>query len=395
MIDERPIRVLHCPATVGGNPQQLARAERAVGLASRCVALYPSHFGTRPDEVLFDRDTPRMVKELRRFGLFWRAARGYDVVHFNFGRGLFGVPQVGASVATGASRIASVWREFYCSVCHLRELPILKRLGKGIVVTYQGDDARQVDYCRAHYAISYASHLDRAAFSSKDDGIKRKSIAVFARYADRIFANNPDLLAVLPSSANFQPYASVDLDEWRPRTPPSSDGPVRIIHAPTDRMRKGTEFVIAAVQKLQRDGIPLTFSLVENRLRCEAREVYEDADLLIDQLLVGWYGGVSLEFMALGKPVVCYIRDSDLVHIPPAMRRELPVISATPSDLYQVLRSLLTERRHRLPELGARARRFAERWHDPRAIASEMMRTYASIVNRPRLADVDSPKPHE
>jgi hypothetical protein len=34
----RPIRVLHCPELVGGNAQQLARAERAVGLDSVAVA---------------------------------------------------------------------------------------------------------------------------------------------------------------------------------------------------------------------------------------------------------------------------------------------------------------------------------------------------------------------
>jgi hypothetical protein len=59
-----------------------------------------------------------------------------------------------------------------------------------------------------------------------------------------------------------------------------------------------------------------------------ARRIYEKADLLVDQLLAGWYGGVAVEFMALGKPVVCYLRESDLRFLPEAMRRQIPIIRA-------------------------------------------------------------------
>jgi glycosyltransferase involved in cell wall biosynthesis len=372
--------------TVGGHPQQLARAERGVGLASRCVAFYPANFGPQPDEVLFGSNTPRLVKELRRFTLLCRAFCSYDVVHFNFGRGFFGPPRgFGHVVAEGgaASRLGWACRELYCSAFYLSELPVLKWLGKAVVVTFQGDDARQSDYCRAHHDITFANHPDCAGTQSQADAVKRATIAAFARYADRIFAHNPDLLAVLPRCARFQPYASVNLDEWRPTASPSSDGPVHVVHAPTDRVKKGTEFIIAAVQKLRQDGFPLYLSIVENRPPAEARKIYENADLLLDQLLVGWYGGVALECMALGKPVVCYIRESDLGCLPSAMRGELPIIRATPDDLYHVLQSLCTDKRHMLAEFGARARKFAERWHDPRRIASEMKQTYATILKRP------------
>ena len=60
----------------------------------------------------------------------------------------------------------------------------------------------------------------------------------------------------------------------------------------------------------------------------EARKRYETADILIDQLLAGWYGGLAVELMALGKPVICYIREDDLKYIPKEMRDELPIINA-------------------------------------------------------------------
>ena len=47
-----PIRVLHCPELVGGNAQQLARAERALGLESVAVAFDQTVFAYDTDEVL-------------------------------------------------------------------------------------------------------------------------------------------------------------------------------------------------------------------------------------------------------------------------------------------------------------------------------------------------------
>ena len=63
-----PIRVLHCPELVGGNAQQLARAERALGLESVAVAFEQTVFAYDTDEVLFapsDRLLRRELEALR------------------------------------------------------------------------------------------------------------------------------------------------------------------------------------------------------------------------------------------------------------------------------------------------------------------------------------------
>ena len=58
------------------------------------------------------------------------------------------------------------------------------------------------------------------------------------------------------------------------------------------------------------------------------------------------------------------------------MRDQLPVINATPDSLYSVLRTWLTERRDRLPEVGQASRRYVERWHDPLKIAAQTKADY-------------------
>jgi glycosyltransferase involved in cell wall biosynthesis len=133
---------------------------------------------------------------------------------------------------------------------------------------------------------------------------------------------------------------------------------------------------VSATDRLRREGIKIELALVENMQREQARAVYESADLVVDQLLAGWYGGLAVEAMALGKPVVSYIRDADLAFIPEAMRAQLPLINADPRTIYDVLRRLATSERATLPEHGRRGRAYVERWHDPYKIAAQTIEDY-------------------
>jgi glycosyltransferase involved in cell wall biosynthesis len=326
---------------VGGHPPQLALAERELGLDSRCVAVDAPPFGYTVDEVL-DRGS-RVGRELRRWRLLLRALRNADVVHFNFG--------------------SSLLPPLYGRLLEFRDVSLLRRAGKAVFVTFQGDDARP---------------------GHQNERRRRRAITVFGRQADGIYALNPDLLAFLPARAEFLPYASVDPRRWAPAGPAETPVPV-LVHAPSDRARKGTEHVLEASRLLRDRGVDHVLDLVEGVPRAEAQRRLARADLLVDQLVVGWYGGVAVEAMALGKPVVAYIREEDLGALPDGMAVALPVVRATASDLPDVLADLLTAGRERLPELGRRSREFVERWHDPLAIAARTKRAYEeSLAGRRR-----------
>jgi glycosyltransferase involved in cell wall biosynthesis len=128
--------------------------------------------------------------------------------------------------------------------------------------------------------------------------------------------------------------------------------------------------------------LQLELELVEGVPHEEARRIYARADVAVDQLHAGWYGGFAVVAMALGLPVVAYLRDGDLGVLPAGMREEIPVIHATSETLADVLRERLTTDREGLRELGRRSRAFVERWHDPRAIASALAADYESVVQR-------------
>ena len=337
----RPLRVLHVPAAVGGHPPRLAQAERELGLESRCVTVDPPPFGYSVDEVLARGGRPG--REVRRWRLLLRAFRDADVVHFNFGssllHGLYGPLE-------------------------LRDVGWLRRAGKAVFVTFQGDDARP---------------------GYRDERQRRRALAAFERHAHGLYALNPDLLGYLPERASFLPYASVDPRDWTPVWP--ADGVPVVVHAPSDRARKGTEHVLRAVDRLRAEGVELELVVVEGVTRAEARREYERATVLVDQLVVGWYGGVAVEAMALGKPVVAYLREEELHVLPPAMRDALPVVRATGETLADVLRELVVARRDDVAELGRRSRAYVERWHDPLAIARQVKGDYEAVVAQNRRYD--------
>lgn len=374
---EHPIRVLHTPSLVGGHPTGLAAAERALGLESRVVAIDESEFGYEADETLSGSGGSRLSREGHRWKLLARALATFDVVHFNFGSSI--MPRWYPADLRGVGGAAGAAYGVYSRAFELRDLPLLRLARKGIFVTYQGDDARQADALR-RYAVS---PVDEAGYDARLDARKRTAIAAFDRYADRIYALNPDLLHVLPARAQFLPYASVDVERWQPVVA-DRPGPPVALHAPSHRGAKGTRFVLDAVERLRTSGVELELLLVEGMTREQARTEYERADLLVDQVLAGWYGGLAVELMALGKPVVAYIRDEDLDVLPEGMRSELPVISATPATLEDTLRDWLTTRRGALADLGRRSRAYVERWHDPHTIAARVVKDYEDVVRERR-----------
>jgi glycosyltransferase involved in cell wall biosynthesis len=365
---------------IGGSPQVLARAERRLGLDSWAVSFAPSRYGYKADEVLWTKNDPLII-EIKRWALLYHALRHFDVVHFNFGQSFMPEPYFPPENRSQYPRLLRAFYNFYARVLELRDLPILRNSRKGIVVTYQGDEARQGDFCLKNFPIHFASEVEPGYYSRESDAHKRERIAKFAMFSDRIHALDPSLLHMLPSRASFLPFSQIDPADWQPiRNPTTLPRPPVVVHAPTHRRVKGTRFVLDAVSRLRAEGVPLEFVLVEGLTQLEARRIYQRADLLIDQLLAGWYGSVAVEAMALGKPVICYVRKDDLRFLPNQMRRDLSIINANPETIYDVLKEWVTKRRGELPEQGRRSRAYMERWHDPLKTAAMLKREYEDIM---------------
>ncbi|MCB1562204.1 MAG: glycosyltransferase [Alphaproteobacteria bacterium] len=381
------LKILHAPTTVGGNPPGLSQAEKKHGYNSTILCMVQNYLDYPADEVVLPNGDFTVGNELRRWRALFRSLLKYNVFHYNFGQSIAPIRSY------PATKNYTPWKVFIYSGIYTRlseflDLKIAKLLGRVTAVTYQGDDARQADYCLSHYPICPPRKVEPGYYTDRSDALKRKRIKTADKYADLLYALNPDLMNVLPARTKFLPYASVDPAQW-PLIGIAEDLSVpHIIHAPSHRGFKGTPHILAAFERLEQEGIPFRYTLVENMPHAQAKEAYKSADILIDQVLAGFYGALAVELMAMGKPVVCYLREEDMHHLPKGMREDMPIINAEPDTLYEVLKEWLTTRKNELAERGRQGRVFAEKWHDPHKIARQVLDDYEQVYARkhPRKA---------
>jgi hypothetical protein len=255
------------------------------------------------------------------------------------------------------------------------DLQLARRLGRRVVMTYQGCDARVAASSNRRNAVTMCREGACGAYANcvaTIDANRRQTIAKIDAVADLVLYVNPELGHELPRGA-FLPYGNVDVEAIRPEPQQPRARPL-ILHAPSDPSIKGTTQIIEALDAL-RDEFDFDLRLVQGLQHDQAMALYREADLLIDQVLAGWYGGLSVELMAMGKPVACYLRDEDLHLIPVGMRSQLPVYRIDPRTLVHDLRDILT-RRANWATIGQRSRDFVMRWHHPAKLAKVLLGAY-------------------
>lgn len=88
---------------------------------------------------------------------------------------------------------------------------------------------------------------------------------------------------------------------------------LRIFHASNHREIKGTNFIIKTIEKLKVNfDLDIELIIKEEVSNSEIIKSIQECDLVIDQLLIGWYGLFALEAMSYCKPVISFLR-KDLI----------------------------------------------------------------------------------
>jgi glycosyltransferase involved in cell wall biosynthesis len=155
--------------------------------------------------------------------------------------------------------------------------------------------------------------------------------------------------------------------------PPSDNPRPIVVHAPSNREKKGTRFVIEACEQL-----PVELDVVEGVRHEEARARYARADIVVDQLNAGWHGVFALEAMALGKPVVTHLKPDVVERSAEGYGVRIPIVPATKETLVDALRPLVEQPRLRR-ELGAASRAYVEQVHDADRVADRLVDLYRSL----------------
>ena len=359
------MRILHGPVNVGNQPWCLSRAERALGHSSDVVANYGTWLGYPADRTLCAYAENTWANRLRRGFFALTAPLKHDVVHYYFGRSFMLWDDFGVVLGRDPAEDRRA----------LRDVHLAKRLGRTLIMTLQGCDARQAGMSNATNAVTMCKPDGCPAYGACITGIdatRRAMIETLLPLMDRVFYLNPELGHLVPAGT-FMPYANVDVEGQQVFTPNPGRRP-RIVHAPSNGGIKGTPMVLAALERLK-SRFDFELILIENTPHADAMKLYQSADMAIDQVLAGWYGGFAVELMAMGKPVAAYIREEDRAFVPPAMWDEMPILRLDPRRLDEDLAMILADP-GKLVAQGERSRRFALRWHNPALTAKALTRIY-------------------
>jgi len=311
------LRVVHCPVNTAGIPWANVQALRRRGVDAKLVVF--ERYRLHPEA---DVDLRRPAGFLARQAVQWRALARLlpetDVFHFYFGLTL--VPK---------------------SV----QFPLLRALRKKWVFHYLGSDIR---------------------------GKTREQLA-YGKRADAEIVGSYAATEWVPEAEVIPPGIDLSLFRVEPVVSATNRRKPLIVHAPSSRARKGTEHVVEACRGLDAD-----LEIVEGLHHDKARERYRAADIVVDQLNAGWHGMFAIEAMALGKPVVSYLREDVVERSAQGYGVRVPIVSATKDTLRERLRPLVESQDERR-RIGAESRAYVERVHDIDRIAERLLDLYARL----------------
>jgi hypothetical protein len=354
------MKVLHLPANIASQNSLTVRALRDIGVDARGLVLSATPLVANTGiEVLRQPTTqdpvwPRKKRVLANWWAILRAIAWADVVHWHADQ-----PVLPCDLAL---RWAAWLRkprvvEFFGSEIRIPEIatadnPFLARL----LADPQG-----------------GYHLSRAA--------SRAAQARFARYGFACLVPAPELGDYVQPDlfpTHYNTETRVLLDDFSPAYPdPYARRPV-VVHAPSKQAIKGTAYVLQAVEALKAR-CDFEFRLIHDLPHAEAMSLMRDCDIMLDQFVIGSFGVAALEAMAMGKPVICYLKPS----VAAALPSDAPFINANPETLTETLGCLLADGERRAA-LGQRSRAYVAAHHDAHAVAHQLVDIYGRVTAQNR-----------
>ena len=310
------MKVLHLnnPAQVASN---LVFAQRELGIEANLAVTSTKGWHTNFDHNLSKIDTRSIKGKMDVGKKLYDLIKECDILHYH-----------GQAVSQGYRDLV-MWSGI---------------MGKPVILHHHGSEIRNKDYPK------FASHLVKYRYVS-----------------------TPDLLEFVPDA------------EWLPNptnlknlkySETNISGPLRIMHAPTNRDVKNTAAIEAAISKVKNDGLNVQFTLVENIKHSDLISQISKHDLIIDWLnpKLGIYGVFSIESMALGRTVICSLNDSLYEKF------NLPIISINPDNLADKITELYNNR-NILLEIGKASHNFVHKHHNPIESAKIVIERYKAVLD--------------
>ncbi len=342
------IKILHAPNNITGTPRKLAELERKEGFVSDSINTTidlidgPSHFNSK--ENFFS-------KILFRLKYLFLALFYYDVINFHAGASLLPFNL---------------------------DLPLLRLLNKKVIIHYYGSEVRIIEDFKKVNPYSDFLGEDLKNRAAKDK-VKRFKIRWHATWVN--FAIAPrDSFYFISKFYNekkiFELWSANILDSQMKKLSSEdyvsqNDVPI-IIHCPTNRLTKGSIYVDMAIKNLKKKGCQFVYKCIENMKKSELHElIKKEADIVLDQFLIGTFGNLAVETLALGKISVGYLNEELCLQF----SNDCPIVNATIDTLEEELEKLINSKNLR-DEISKKGPEFINKKINEKLIMNELNKLY-------------------
>ncbi len=337
-----------------------AEADRRLGFRSSSLVyvtyIITSSFDINLQKLYVTTSRYGLLSAFQRLVLAWALLR-YDVFHVFADRGVLD-PKKALQIDPD-------------------ELAIWRAAGKRVYVYAYGADVRTRDKTLALGRWNFcADCTEPGKYCICNDGAGESSMSKISNYANATVSLG-DMLAYMPGAKHLN-YWPIDVDRLKLAQPIRTDGALRIAHAPNHTHFKGSSYLETVIARLQARGERIECVKIQGVPNTQVLELFETCDLVADQFIGGAYGYTALEAMALGRPVLSFVRSQGLVDAP----EECPIINTTPDTLEEVLMWALTNR-IKLAAIGEQGRSYVQRWHSIDAVALRFGELYRETANFP------------
>lgn len=352
----------------------MRQSARRLGVDAESFCYQPYHVTSAFDVVLTQQFEWALKTDAIAYSwlTFSWALLSYDIFHTYYDRGFllpfggYGSPNYGVNE---------------------EEMRFLRIAGKRFYCMSYGADNRTRKRTLESGPINFCMHCTAPGrYCICDDDAAEEMFAVIDQYTTANLASGLST-DYIPNAIELH-YLVVDTDRFEP-TPlePDAGRPLRVLHAPNHPHFKGSHYLMDAVDALRREGVNIELNLVTGVAQTQVMKAMQESDIIVDQLIGGFYGQTAIEAMAMGRPVMCFISDPSRAAAPD----ELPIINCDPDTVEDTLRKYATDRTS-LKSIGVRSRAYVERHHSLDALAHRLHALYRETAELPNTVTLTDPR---
>jgi hypothetical protein len=258
-----------------------------------------------------------------------------------------------------------------------QDLEWAAKMNKPIFVEWLGSDIRNPELLKRYNP--YFTQFFNKGYEYKQIESEAKSI-----FQQKLFSQHGAIPVLCPEMSLFlhpQLFPSfkllfqrINCRNFEVQYPNKHKKVPLIVHSPTALIAKGTNIILSVIEELKKE-YKFEFLLLHNMPRQEVLKKIKEADIFLDQLIIGGYGMAAMEAMSFGKPVMTYVMPKVYES---GLPRDCPIVNTNPKNLKIQLIKLITNTQLRY-EIGVQSRRYVEEYHDAIKLSHQLVKIYKGI----------------